>query len=291
MKGRCPRPLDDGAVAGRSVGPLCAFVNRVRSELPSGVLRFYKFRQELFGPVPAKDVYVKRPDGRGWPEECPPIRAANAFGFDLLANFDVTFIRQRDGTWEAQPAVELTSDFDWSPNEDVPGRPMGQRYCWFWNRGQSLPHAITDDVFEVIRNQVKVSSFLYLATDANELLSFGPLPNAKPMHDCGWRTYSAMAETDWYPASSPWHVVLELDPQRDEVHIEKGEPICRVTPVRRDTYFASPMSPTEFDGFFERSQRWLNAHGRPHESAGKGERDITRTYVKQQARSKFIVLD
>ena len=57
------------------------------------MLHFFKFRQDLFSPQPAKEVYVKRGAGKGWPEECPPIRAANSFGFDLLANFDVTFIR------------------------------------------------------------------------------------------------------------------------------------------------------------------------------------------------------
>jgi hypothetical protein len=67
------------------------------------------------------------------------------------------------------------------------------------------------------------------------------------------------------------------------------------------------MSVDEFDGFFERGQRWLAAHGRPHEasgtsspaagSPGAGKQggngatlDITRTYVKQQARSRFIVM-
>src|SRR6476646_6942525 len=66
------------------------------------MLHYYKFRQELFAPAPAKEVYVKRGAGRGWPEQCPPVRAANAFGFDLLANFDLTFVQSR-GRWRAQP--------------------------------------------------------------------------------------------------------------------------------------------------------------------------------------------
>ena len=61
------------------------------------MLHYFKFRQDLFAPAPAKDVYIKRPAGKGWPEHCPPIRAANSFGFDLLANFGVTFLRNRDG--------------------------------------------------------------------------------------------------------------------------------------------------------------------------------------------------
>src|SRR3954462_2588633 len=66
-----------------------------RAYTPGAMLHYYRFRQDLFAPQPGRDVYVKRPAGKGWPEECPPIRAANAFGFDLLANFDVTFVRAR----------------------------------------------------------------------------------------------------------------------------------------------------------------------------------------------------
>src|SRR3954465_1457777 len=82
------------------------------------MLHYFKFRQDLFAPVPAKDVYVKRGAGKGWPEECPPIRAANSFGFDLLANFDVTFKQKRDKSWTVEPDVVLTSDFDYAATED-----------------------------------------------------------------------------------------------------------------------------------------------------------------------------
>ena len=75
-------------------GDLWGFPRRII--LPA-MLHFFKFRQELFAPEPAKEIYLKRGPGKGWPEECPPIRAANAFGFDLLANFDVTFIRDKAG--------------------------------------------------------------------------------------------------------------------------------------------------------------------------------------------------
>jgi hypothetical protein len=96
---------------------------------------------------------------------------------------------------------------------------------------------------------------------------------------------SALIETDWYPASYPWHCVLELDRSEKRIRIRKGDPLCRVIPVRRDTYFAKPMSPSEFDAFFARGQHWLATHGRvqPDQSV-----DITRTYVRQQARSKFV---
>src|SRR5687767_991560 len=203
------------------------------------MLSFYKFRQELFGPTPARDVYGKVGRGKGRPEECPPIRAANSFGYDILANFDVTFVRRRDGTWKAEPDTVIQSDFDWSAHHDAEGSPLTQQYAWFWERGQMIPHPITDDVFETIKNQVKVSSFLFLKTDPNELLLMTDVPNQ-------WRPYrpwSAIVDTDWYPASYPWHVVLELDPREKKVEIKKGDAICRIIPVRRDTYFAQHMSP------------------------------------------------
>lgn len=256
------------------------------------MLRYFKMRDDLLAPAPAKDLYLKRTatkdTGRGWPEECPPIRAANSFGFDLLANFDVTFTRAGDGTWSADADIELSSDFDYSPDPETGGVPLVQRYAWFWDRGQTVPHVISDDVFEVIKNQVKLSTFLFLQTDPNEVLLLQD-PPAASTEPRGWRAMPALIETDWYTPANPWHVVLELDPDREQVSLTKGEPICRAIPVRRDTYFAQQMSVGEFDTMFERSQKWLTTHGRP--SAQEGVLDITRTYVKQQARSKFVVLD
>ncbi|HMB94917.1 MAG TPA: DUF6065 family protein [Tepidisphaeraceae bacterium] len=245
------------------------------------MLHYYKFRQELFAPAPAKEIYLKRGPGRGWPEECPPIRAANSFGFDLLANFDVTFIQSR-GQWKVQRDIVIDSDFDWSIDDDSPGAPLQQQYAWFWEKDQKLPHVISDNVYKQISNQVKISSYLFLQTDPNEMLLMTDVPNlSRP-----WRPMSAIIETDWYPASYPWHVVIELDRSEKRITIKKGEPICRVIPLRRDTYFAGQMSPAQFDQFFERGQQWLATHGKfEHEGAV----DITRTYVRQQIKSKFIV--
>jgi hypothetical protein len=251
------------------------------------MLHYFKLRQELSAPSPAKDVYIKRGAGKGWPEECPPIRAANGFGFDLLANFDVTFIQSR-GNWRVKKDVILESDFNFAGTEESEGSPLTQQYAWFWEKGQKLPHVISDNVYEQIRNQVKVSTFLFLRSDPNELLYFTDVPNmSRP-----WRAMTALVDTDWYPASYPWHVVLELSSREKSITIRKGEPLCRVIPVRRDTYFAQEMSPVQFDEFFERGQRWLATHGKTeHENvAAPGELDITRTYVRQQVRSKFIVL-
>src|SRR3954447_2420686 len=88
------------------------------------MLHYFKFRQDLFAPVPAKDVYIKRGPGKGWPEECPPIRAANAFGFDILANFDITFFRRRNGGWDVKPDVVIESDFDYAASDDSLGSPL-----------------------------------------------------------------------------------------------------------------------------------------------------------------------
>jgi hypothetical protein len=245
----------------------------------SAMLHFYKFRQDLFAPQPAKEVYVKRGPGKGWPEECPPIRAANSFGFDLLAN---TFVRGKRG-WNVAKDLVIDSDFRYAATESSGGKPLSQQYAWFWEKGQKLPHVISDNVYAQIRNQVKVSSYLFLKTDPNELLMMTDIPNS----DRPWRAMSAVVDTDWYPASYPWHCVIELSDEVKRVTIKKGEPICRVIPIRRDTYFAQEMSPTSFDEFFERGQKWLATHGSvEHE----GTVDITRTYVRQQARSKFVVM-
>jgi len=253
------------------------------------MLHYFKFRQELLDPAPARDVYVKREAGKGWPEECPPIRAANAFGFDLLANFDITFVRatprkgKAEPAWRVEPDVVIQSDFDWSAAPEAAGAPLSQQYAWFWEKGQQLPHVISDNVLAQIDNQVKVSSFLFLQTDPNELLLMTEVPN---MHR-PFRTMSGLVDTDWYPASYPWHVVLELDRNERRITIARGEPICRVMPVRRDTYFARPMTPEQFDAFFARGQQWLATHGKvQHE----GTVDITRTYVRQQLKSRFVVL-
>ena len=256
-------------------------INRV----PWGVLRFAKFRQEMLDPIPGRDVYAKRPAGRGWPEECPPIRAANAYGFDCRANYDVTLAFDGD-VWKAEPAVEVASDFDWSPDEEVPGRPLVQRAAWFWERGQTLPHAISDDVWPSVRDQAKLSTFLFLETDPNEILLMQDVPWRGS--DPGFRVVPAVIETDWYAASYPWHVVLQLDPARSPVTIRRGDVLCRLTPLQRAAHFARPMSGGEFGDFFDRAQRWVATHG--SETRDPGVRDLRKTYVRQQVRPAFKVL-
>ncbi|MFT3788324.1 MAG: hypothetical protein QM770_19490 [Tepidisphaeraceae bacterium] len=256
------------------------------------MIHYYKFRQDTLDPVPARDVYVKRPPGRGWPEECPPIRAANACGFDILASFDLTFIQRKPTPsnpcpWRVEPDIVLTSDFDWAATDDAEGAPLTQQYAWFWEKGQKLPHPISDNVYEAIKNQLKISSLLYLKTDPNEQLLMTDIPNlVRP-----FRTVSALVDTDWYPASYCYHIAIELDPAHKKIEIKKGDPLCRMMVVRRDTYFAKQMTPEEFDTFFERGQGWLSTHGRPHEAAeDSGHLDITHTYSKQQLKSRFVTM-
>jgi hypothetical protein len=250
------------------------------------MIHYRKFHSDLFDPQPAKDVYHKPGPGKGWPEECPPIRAANSFGFDILANFDITFTYAR-GKWSVKPDVVVESDFNFS-GDDSDGQALHQQYAWFWQKGQKLPHPISHNVYEQIKHQVKISTFLYLATDPNELLLISEVPNQR----VPWRGISAVVDTDWYPASYPWHVVLDLDPKAKKIQIKRGTPIARITPIKRDTYFAKPMNDDAFATFFERGQSWIERHGKMHESADSGaHRDITRTYVKQQMKSNFVVME
>lgn len=299
------------------------------------MLHYFKFSGDVADPVAAREAYVKRGPGKGWPEECPPVRAANAFGWDVLASFDLTFLRGKDGSWRLEEDVELESDWLYSPGEKDPGNPHGQgpgrappasrrgreaasghshehshehsnehahehshagpdgaesegvpmvqKGAWFWDKDQTLPHVISKEVYPAIRNQAKVSTFLFIRTDPNELLYITDLPNiTRP-----FRVVSALVDTDWYPASYPWHCVIELDPAHERVVIERGSPLCRLLIVRRDTYFAREMSTPEFEAFFQRGQEWLSRHG-------KGEpgemMDITRRYSHQQQKSKFTVI-
>jgi len=244
------------------------------------MLHYFKFRQDLFAPQPAREIYVKPGAGRGWPQECPPLRAACAFGFDVLANFDVTFIRGRGG-WRVEPDVVIESDFGYAGSAESEGKPISQQYAWGWEKGQTLPHVISDNVYEIIKNQFKISTYLFLKTDADESLLMTGIPNLiRP-----WQTLTALIDTDLYPASYPWHTVIELDPKLKRIHLHKGEPLCRLIPVRRETYRAKPMSQTGFSEFFDAGQKWLKKHGTVLADRTV---DIRRAYAKVQKKAGFI---
>ena len=252
------------------------------------MLHFRRFAAEVLPPTPAEDVYVRRRGGRGWPEQCPPVRAANAYGFDVRASVDLEFVREADGRWSILRGGALEADWAWtSPEaaEDEEAAPAQvQEAAWPWDEQQVLPHVISPEVAPLLRDQMKVSTFLYLATDPGEVLLFTDIPHLpRP-----FRVLPALVETDWYPASYPWHCVLELAPGAGRIAISRGDPLCRLVPVRRDTFFAREMDDTAFGAFFDRGQAWLARHG-------KGEpgemMDITGAYGRQQARAAFRVLD
>jgi hypothetical protein len=257
------------------------------------MLHYYKFHADALDPRPALEAYVKRPAGQGWPESCPPMRQANAFGWDILSNFELTFVKDPQGTFGLTSDQGLVSDWHLGASDDEdeeaqdPSAAQVQHAAWFWDPNQTLPHPIGAEVYEAIKHQVKVSSYLFLKTDPNQVLLMTDVPNQPPRP---YRALSAVIETDWYPASYPWHCVLELDPTKDSITIEKGEPIARVIPVRRDTYFAREMSPIAFTEYFQRSQGWLaqHGHGAQADADDPAMVDIRRSYRKRALPSRFV---
>jgi hypothetical protein len=246
------------------------------------MLHWFKFHASVRDPEPARDILRKLPPGRGHPEECPPLRAANGFGFDVLTSFDMTFTRQKEGGWKLEQPVTLTADWAFAPVDHEPAEPQSQVNAWFWEQGQTVPHRITDDVFPLLRNQVKVSTWLYLTTDPGELLCITAIPN----HWRPWRSFTALVDADRYDASYPWHCVLELDPRESQIHIPAGEPICRLYAVPRQDQVAREMSPDAFGDYFLRGQEWLAQarHGGDDELA-----DITGRYAKLMQRVRCRV--
>ena len=245
------------------------------------MLHYYKFCSEVPTPSPARGAYHKREPGKGWPEECPPMRAANSFGWDLLCPGDLEFSLHEEG-WHLDTPLTLESDWVYSAGDDGAGVALTQENAWFWEQDQMLPHVISSEVYPEIKNQVKVSTFLFMRTESNELLYFSDIPNlSRP-----FRVLSALVDTDWYPASYPWHCVLELDPGTEKIRIARGEPLCRVFTVRREHYSAQEMPLADFEAYFERSQRWLSEYGREGDSESL---DITGSYVKQQQLATFTV--
>lgn len=249
------------------------------------MLHYFRFNADLPQPRAAKPVYIKREKGSGWPEHCPPVRAANAFGFDVINPFDMRFRRDRNGDWELEEAVEVHSDIDL----DNGMTPHPQLNAWFWEKGQTRPHVITDNVHAQIRHQVKISTFLYLRSDSGELVWMRGVPNVRRP----WSIIESIVETDWYFPAHPWHTVIELprienDPATREVFIPAGEPLCRLVTIARAEYEAREMSGPEFGALFTQGQEWLAAHGRDlHED----DLDITGAYAKQQKGAQFVVIE
>lgn len=251
------------------------------------MLDYFRFHADLPHPCPARPVYVKRSKGSGWPEHCPPIRGANAFGWDILNPFTMKFFRDKDGNWDIEEAVEVESDIEFEEGMT----PEPQLNAWFWERDQKIPHVITDEVYKNVRHQVKISTFLYLRTEPGEMLLIKGIPTthaSTPPRP--WSVIEAMVECDWYYPAHPWHGVIELPRIEDSpikrVVIPEGEPLFRLIPIARLQYEANEMSPDDFGEVFEESQRWLGTHGR---ESIKGEMDITGEFARQQDLAKFDV--
>ncbi|CAK9030004.1 unnamed protein product [Durusdinium trenchii] len=117
----------------------------------------------------------------------------------------------------------------------------------------------------------------------------GDIPNAHRR----FRILSAMLDTDWYFPAHPWHAVVELPKfvEGEPVIIPAGEPLCRLTPVRRGSYSAAEMRPDQFKMLYEKGQAWLEENGRPSEDpeAPAGALDIRGCYARQQRRFDFQV--
>lgn len=255
------------------------------------MLHWFKFHSKVMAPVPATDMYRKRQPGRGHPEECPPLRAACAYGFDVLTSFPMTFLRDDEsGGWRLETPVNVQADWAWAPPDSEPAVPQTQINAWFWEKGQQVPHVISDDVFDLLRNQVKLCTWLFLKTDPDELLWIGDIPNRfRP-----WRAYTAIVDADLYSASYPWHCVLEFDRREERIHIPEGEPICRLMTVPRGNFVAAEMSGEEFSEYFATGQEWLAKNSKPSgtmsDSPSTDElSDITGRYARVARRSSFSV--
>ncbi|CAK9022586.1 unnamed protein product [Durusdinium trenchii] len=246
-------------------------------------LRYFRFHSELPHPVPAERPAQK--PGSGWPEQCPPMQAARAFGWDVINPFEIRFDPGEE-SWKLHDAVEVGGG-DLEERGEVGA--FDQDNCWQWDPNQVLPHRISPQVFPEIRNQAKVSTYLYLQTPPGWAILMGDIPNAHRR----FRILSAMLDTDWYFPAHPWHAVVELPKfvEGEPVIIPAGEPLCRLTPVRRGSYSAAEMRPDQFKMLYEKGQAWLEENGRPSEDpeAPAGALDIRGCYARQQRRFDFQV--
>jgi hypothetical protein len=208
-------------------------------------------------------------------------RGPDAFGWDVLAPFDMTFRRMKEG-WKHLDPIDLESDF----GVGAEGRrrlratdDAGQRLVL--GQGARTPHKISDDVWPELRDQVKVSTYLRMKTDRDELLMLGEVPN----RIVPWRAFTAVLDTR--PSSGVLSVarVLILDRREKEIRIDKGTPLFRLTLHTRKNYRSKPMTDAGFDTFFTRGQEWLRKHAR---GVVGDTADIRGAYVKQQRNARFL---
>lgn len=250
------------------------------------MLEYFRFHADLPHPQPARPVYQRRAPGSGWPEHCPPIRAASAFGWDVINPFDMRFVRDDEGNWDIAEAVSVESDVDFGDGTS----PHPQVNAWFWDKGQTRPHVITDNTYAAIRHQCKVSTYLFLHTDPGWMLGMRDIPMPGAGDEKPWRIMDAVVETDWYFPAHPWHCVIEL-PRIEtspigEVTIEAGQPLCRLVPLQRADFVATEMDNDTFGELYDEGQAWLAKFGK--EPRGD-DLDITGQYARQQEPATFEV--
>ncbi|CAJ1361358.1 unnamed protein product [Effrenium voratum] len=137
-------------------------------------LRYFRFHSGLPHPAPAVKRDPPQP-GSGWPEQCPPMQAAQTFGWDVINPFEIRFDLGEEG-WQLSESVEVGGG-DLEQRGDVGA--FDQDNCWQWDPKQVLPHRISPHVFPEIRNQAKVSTYLYLQTPPGWALLMSDLPNSK----------------------------------------------------------------------------------------------------------------
>jgi len=211
------------------------------------------------------------------------MQAAAAFGWDVINPFEIRFDPGEE-SWELHDAVEVGGG-DLEERGDVGA--FDQDNCWQWDPKQVLPHRISPHVYPHIRNQAKVSTYLYLQTPPGWAILMSDIPNSHRR----FRILSALLDTDWYYPAHPWHAVVELPrlPEGEPIVISEGEPLCRLTPVRRAAYSAAEMRPAQFKQLYEKGQSWLEDNGRPSEDpeAPSGALDIRGCYARQQRSFEF----
>jgi hypothetical protein len=244
------------------------------------MLSYYRFMADLPHPSPAKTVYHSKSEGHGWPEHCPPVRSASAYGWDVINPFDMHFIRDSSDLWTIKEAIEVESDVDLADGTT----PHPQLNAWFWEKDQKRPHIITSNVYDKINHQVKISTYLYLQTDDDWMISIRSIPGDQR----AWTTIEAIVEADWYWPAHPLHGVIELplDKSVKEVIIKKGEPLFRLLPVLRSEFVADEMSDEQFANYFAQGQKWLAKNGKKVEG---DDMLLTGVYAKQQDAAKFKV--
>ncbi|CAK9029889.1 unnamed protein product [Durusdinium trenchii] len=268
-------------------------------------LRYFRFHSELPHPVPAERPAQK--PGSGWPEQCPPMSLGEQEDLLVLVLLLVREFRSRDlfflrgAIWMLPPRSDLS----------LAAGPGGYRF-----EGQRFAEDVINP-FEIRFDPGEESWKLHDAVevgggDLEERGEVGAFDQdgAKWVGNSDVRNsvyadaelrclelemllHDQQTDTDWYFPAHPWHAVVELPKfvEGEPVIIPAGEPLCRLTPVRRGSYSAAEMRPDQFKMLYEKGQAWLEENGRPSEDpeAPAGALDIRGCYARQQRRFDFQV--